>query len=535
MVNYVIIACLAVHVVDALRPLSLPRRPMAISSRHPTRTHGARAGGMVPTMAVLEAGEASANDPWRVVPVDHVTDWSEDETTYVNPLAGTVMTEMNDQYFVDEDEVVIKSVVVNAKRDKAAPPTCYMHAGPRKQIYYEPSEVKAAIVTCGGICPGINTVVRELVFCLKDQYNAAEVYGVPGGYRGFAEAEEYRPLTPADVDQIHRLGGTILGTSRGGHDTNAIVDRLEAKGINQVYIIGGDGTMRGASLIAEEARRRQLRMSVVGIPKTVDNDIPIIDKSFGFETAVEAAQDAINSAVTETQSFPRGVGIVQLMGRLSGFIAMHATLGSRDVDCVLIPEVAFEFEGEGGLLEFLAKKLEENDKVILVVAEGSGQAGAGGADDERDESGNKLLKDIGVLVKEKVANYFNADAAKEHGPRRGPVNIKYIDPTYMVRSVASNAADNIYCTTLAHSAVHGAFAGLSNFCVGPINSRHTYIPLSLVAQRTNVVDVTSSMWGDVLFSTGQPSFAGLGANDDVDVCDVYSDTTYGGCTVDIGR
>lgn len=266
----------------------------------------------------------------------------------------------------------------------------------------------------------------------------------------------------------------------------------------------------------------------------MDNDIPIIDKSFGFETAVEEAQAAITAAHVEASSFPNGIGIVQLMGRNSGFIALHATLGSRDVDCVLIPEIDFHLEGEGGLLEFLETKLLAEGHVLLVVAEGSGQAAvqreaeedakSSAAGKVTDLSGNVLLKDVGVWLKRKIAAHFEGHA----DPRLRPVSLKYIDPTYMVRSVRANAADNVYCTELAHSAVHGAFAGFTSFMVGPINSHYALIPLRLVADRTNVVSVQDRVWAEVLSSTGQPDFQ---PNDLVE-CIIESETSYGGCTVD---
>eukprot|EP00616_Rhizochromulina_sp_CCMP1243_P000546 CAMPEP_0118974076 /NCGR_PEP_ID=MMETSP1173-20130426/11058_1 /TAXON_ID=1034831 /ORGANISM="Rhizochromulina marina cf, Strain CCMP1243" /LENGTH=545 /DNA_ID=CAMNT_0006923779 /DNA_START=50 /DNA_END=1687 /DNA_ORIENTATION=+ len=466
---------------------------------------------------------------WRLHRLGHLGDSLDSLESCPSPLLSSRQSLVAHNFFVTEGDVVFKSVVANAFHSDSEAPVCFHCAGPRVESFFQADSSKAAIVTCGGICPGLNTVVRELVLCLWHQYGVRDIWGIPQGYQGFYSGKPWLPLDPAAVDQIHTLGGTVLGTSRGGHDTEKIVDALEEKGVNLVFIIGGDGTLRGAQKVADECTRRKLPIAVAGVPKTVDNDIPIIDKSFGFETAVAEAQLAITAAHVEASSFPNGIGIVQLMGRNSGFIALHSTLGSRDVDCVLIPEIDFELEGEGGLLSFLEDKLLAEGHVLLVVAEGSGQAAVQREANDltvgaTDASGNVLLSDVGSWLKHKIADHF-----KDHpNPRLSPVSLKYIDPTYMVRSVKANAADNVYCTELAHSAVHGSFAGYSGFMVGPINSHYALIPLRLIADRTNVVSVNDRVWAEVLSSTGQPDFA---ANDLME-CEIESDTSYGGCTVD---
>ncbi|XWS26370.1 hypothetical protein CRYUN_Cryun26dG0026600 [Craigia yunnanensis] len=349
----------------------------------------------------------------------------------------------------------------------------FRRAGPRRREYFESDEVHACIVTCGGLCPGLNTLIREI-----------------GGYRGFY-AKNTVTLTPKVVNDIHKRGGTILGTSRGGHDTSKIVDSIQDRGINQVYIIGGDGTQRGAAVIFEEIRRRGLKVAVAGIPKTIDNDISVIDNSFGFDTAVEEAQRAINAAHVEAESFENGIGLVKLMGRHSGFIAMYATLASRDVDCCLIPESPFYLEGSGGLYEFIDKRVKENGHMVIVIAEGAGQdllSESLQSRDQQDASGNKLLQD-------------------EHfAKKKMPINLKYIDPTYMIRAIPSIASDNVYCTLLADSAVHGAMAGYTGFTVGPVNGRHAYIPFNHITEKQNKVVITDRMWARLLSSTNQPSF-----------------------------
>ncbi|KAF5741640.1 phosphofructokinase [Tripterygium wilfordii] len=430
--------------------------------------------------------------------VPHLSDYIPNLPTYLNPLQDNPSYSVVKQYFVNEDDTVAQKIVVQKDSPRG---THFRRAGPRQQVYFESDEVHACIVTCGGLCPGLNTVIREIVCGLYYMYGVTRVLGIEGGYRGFY-ARNTIPLTPKVVNDIHKRGGTILGTSRGGHDTSKIVESIQDRGINHVYIIGGDGTQRGASVIFEEVRRRGLKVAVVGIPKTIDNDIPVIDKSFGFDTAVEEAQRAINAAHVEAESFENGIGVVKLMGRYSGFIAMYATLASRDVDCCLIPESPFYLEGPGGLFEYIEKRLKENGHMVIVIAEGAGQellSESMRTMEQKDASGNKLLPDVGLLISEKIKGHFSKQ-------KKMTINLKYIDPTYMIRAVPSNASDNVYSTLLAHSAIHGAMAGYTGFTVGPVNGRHAYIPFYRVIERQNKVVVTDRMWARLLSSTNQPSF-----------------------------
>ncbi|ONK79111.1 uncharacterized protein A4U43_C01F3050 [Asparagus officinalis] len=428
--------------------------------------------------------------------VPHLTDYIPNLPTYPNPLQNNPAYSVVKQYFVNEGDTVPQKVVV---QKNSARGTHFRRAGPRQKVYFQPDDVNACIVTCGGLCPGLNTVIREIVCGLCHMYGVNEVYGVVDGYKGFY-ARNTVTLTPKSVNDIHKRGGTILGSSRGGHDTMKIVDSIQDRGIHQVYIIGGDGTQKGASLIFEEIQRRGLKVAVAGIPKTIDNDIAVIDKSFGFDTAVEEAQRAINAAHVEASSVENGIGVVKLMGRHSGFIAMYATLASRDVDCCLIPESPFYLEGKGGLYEYVERRLKENGHMVIVVAEGAGQELiAESTHDHQDASGNKLLHDVGLWLSQKI---------KDHFSRRGKMQItlKYIDPTYMIRAIPSIASDNVYCTLLAHSAIHGAMAGYTGFTVGLVNGRHTYIPFYRVTESRNKVVITDRMWARLLSSTNQPSF-----------------------------
>ncbi|KAK1430868.1 hypothetical protein QVD17_13947 [Tagetes erecta] len=445
----------------------------------------------------VETGEAG----YVLEDVPHLTDYIPDLPTYPNPLRSNPAYSVVKQYFVDADDTVPQKVVVHKDGPRG---THFRRAGPRQRVYFTPDEVHAAIVTCGGLCPGLNTVIREIVCALYHMYGVTKVLGIDGGYRGFYSKNTIT-LTPKVVNDIHKRGGTIIGTSRGGHDKPKIVDSIQDRGINQVYIIGGDGTQKGAAVIYQEVRRRGLKAVVAGIPKTIDNDIPVIDKSFGFDTAVEEAQRAINAAHVEAESAENGIGVVKLMGRYSGFIAMYATLASRDVDLCLIPESPFYLEGEGGLLEYVEKRLKDNGHMVIVVAEGAGQellaADNLKTSTAKDASGNKLLQDVGLWISDKIKAHFAKIPSM-------PITLKYIDPTYMIRAVPSNASDNVYCTLLAQSCVHGVMAGYTGFTSGLVNGRQTYIPFNRITEKQNNVVITDRMWARLLSSTNQPSFLG---------------------------
>ncbi|RZC27824.1 ATP-dependent 6-phosphofructokinase 3 isoform B [Glycine soja] len=403
--------------------------------------------------------------------VPHFTDYIPNLPTYPNPLQDNPAYSVVKQYFVHVDDSVPQKVVVHKDGARGVH---FRRAGPRQKVYFEADEVQAAIVTCGGLCPGLNTVIRELVCGLHHMYGVKKVLGINGGYRGFY-ARNTITLTPKSVNDIHKRGGTVLGTSRGGHDTKKIVDSIQDRGINQVYIIGGDGTQKGASAIFEEVRKRGLKVSVVGIPKTIDNDIPVIDKSFGFDTAVEEAQRAINAAHVEAESVENGIGVVKLMGRNSG---------------------------PGGLYEYIEKRLKENGHMVIVIAEGAGQelvSESVQSMSKQDASGNKLFQDVGLWISQKIRDHFAAQKTL-------PITLKYIDPTYMIRAIPSNASDNVYCTLLAQSAVHGAMAGYTGYTSGLVNGRQTYIPFYRITERQNHVVITDRMWARLLSSTNQPSF-----------------------------
>ncbi|XAR53892.1 6-phosphofructokinase [Bertholletia excelsa] len=445
--------------------------------------------------------------PVKLQTLTHLTHYLPNLNTFTNPLDHNRFFHPSQGFYLSESDVVLRHIVYDyhhfSNYPSSAPHLAYNRAGPRKQIFFDPAHVRAAIVTCGGLCPGLNTVIRELVVGLWELYGVREIFGVKSGYRGFYSAEPVS-LCPKLVQDWHKRGGTALETSRGGFDLDKIVNAIQDRGFSQVYIIGGDGTMRGAVKIFNEIRRRKLNIAVVGIPKTVDNDVGVIDKSFGFQTAVEMAQQAINAAYVEAGSAVNGIGLVKLMGRSTGHIALYATLSSRDVDCCLIPENKFYLEGKGGLFEFLEDRLKQNGRAVVVVAEGAGQDTIPRTDaqkQEKDESGNPVFLDVGGWLKSELKKWWARDHADEL------FTVRYIDPTYMIRAVPANATDNLYCTLLAHSAIHGVMAGYTGFVAGPINGNYAYIPLEEVAEAKNPVNTMDHKWAWVRSVTNQPDFS----------------------------
>lgn len=380
-------------------------------------------------------------------------------------------------------------------------PDAFEIAGPRELLYFDPTQVRAAIVTCGGLCPGLNTVIRALVMQLWHRYGCRYIEGIRGGYPGLASAmaNDFYGLTPEDVEDIHTQGGTVLGTSRGTPPTAEIVETLLRKKINMLFVIGGDGTMRGAAAILEELHRRGEKMAVIGIPKTIDNDIPWVRRAFGFETAVSVAGEAVKAAHTEAESVMNGVGLVKLMGRDSGYIAANATLASGDVNFCLIPEVEFTLEGENGLIRSLERRLAARRHAVIVIAEGAGQKffkDRPGIKQEKDASGNIKLGDIGTFLRDEIKAQFAKIGT--------PITLKYIDPSYIIRASAANAADQLFCARLAQNAVHAAMAGRTGMMIGYWHGKMTHVPIAAVTGRQRI-NPGGELWFNVLETTGQPA------------------------------
>jgi 6-phosphofructokinase 1 len=418
-----------------------------------------------------------------------------------SPLTALLHHRGTTQHYVDEsDRVLLDDTIamVSARGVPLAELPSFEPGGPRRKIFFDPSKTRVGIVTCGGLCPGLNDVIRALVLELWSHYGVRHIVGFRNGYQGFV-ARHGRPvmeLTPERVSGINEYGGTVLGTSRGNQDPEEIVDCLEQLNVNVLVVIGGDGSMRGALRVAEVIAGRGRRIAVVCVPKTIDNDVPYIERSFGFQTAFGKATEAIRAAHVEARAFPNGVGLVQLMGRHSGFIACYAALANNDADYVLIPEVAVTLDGPDGFLEHLRRRVVDRGHAMVVVAEGAGQEYLAHEPAGRDASGNVLLRDFGLYLRQRVREHF-AQAGVE-------VNIKYIDPSYAIRSVPADPYDSVYCIRLAHAAVHAAMAGRTAMVVGRWRGRFVHVPIALATSQRNQVDPYGDLWLSVLEATGQP-------------------------------
>ncbi len=367
-------------------------------------------------------------------------------------------------------------------------------AGPRERIFFDPATIACGIVTCGGLCPGINDVIRAITLSLHHHYGIKKIYGFRYGYEGLVKRYGHAPLelTPDVVSAIGEQGGTVLASSRGPQDPAEMVDYLAELGVGILFAIGGDGTLKGAGAIAAEARRRGHTLSVIGIPKTIDNDISYVQKTFGFETAVAEAHRAIYAAHTEAIGARNGVGLVKLMGRDSGFIAAYASLIDSQVNFCLLPEVPFTLDG---LLRCLDERLQRRGHAVIVAAEGAGQE-LFAATEGRDASGNAKLGDIGTFLR---------DAIKGHFSGRGiECNIKYIDPSYIIRSQPANPHDSVLCLLLGQNAVHAGMSGCTDMVVGFWNHQFTHVPIALATSKRKKVDPEGWLWGSVIASTGQP-------------------------------
>jgi 6-phosphofructokinase 1 len=404
--------------------------------------------------------------------------------------------------FVEDTERVLLDVTLetfNQSLKTGIPPFSFEKAGPRENIFFEPAKTKAAIVTCGGLCPGLNNVIRSIVFELYYRYGVTRIMGVKYGFEGLV-AEYNHPvveLTPGLVSNLHYSGGSFLGSSRGNQDVGKIVDTLEIMNINILFCIGGDGTLRGAHAIHEEITNRKLKISVAGIPKTIDNDINLIDKSFGFETAFSIANDIIRNAHNEASGAYNGIALVKLMGRDSGFIAAHAALAIQEVNFVLIPEITFDLYGQRGFLKVLRQRLEQRHHAVVVVAEGAGQYFFDEEEQVKDASGNIKHKDIGVYLKEKISEEFKS--------KKFPHSIRYIDPSYIIRSAPAYPDDSKFCNLLAQNAVHAAMAGKTDFVAGHWAGYFTLLPIPLATAKRKKIDINGELWWNVLEATGQPA------------------------------
>ena len=399
--------------------------------------------------------------------------------------------------FMDDDGRILYHSSLRGMKpwlDKGTHPPAMEAAGPREKVFFDPSQIACGIVTCGGICPGLNDVIRSIVLSLYYHYGVEKVYGFRFGYEGLVQRYGHTPLelTPDSVARIHEIGGTILGSSRGPQEPSEMVTTLQDLNVGILFAVGGDGTQRGAQKIAEEASRRGLSISVIGIPKTIDNDISYIQTTFGFETAVTEARRATYAANTEAEAARNSIGLVKLMGRDSGFIAAYSVLVNSHVNFCLVPEVPFSLDG---FLGALRKRLERKDHAVVVVAEGAGQ-NLMEKTAERDASGNIKYGDIGIFLRDAIKDYFKKAAVE--------INLKYIDPSYMIRSMPANPHDSAFCLLLGQSAVHAGMSGRTNMVVSFWNHQFTHVPITLAVSQRKKIDTSSMLWNSVLAVTGQP-------------------------------
>ncbi len=417
------------------------------------------------------------------------------ESTLTSPLAETEFVEDDAQVSLFASVQEITACLAKQNRIPG-----FQAAGPRRKIFHDPAWTRVGIVTCGGLCPGINDVIKELVNTLYFAYGVDNVYGIRYGYRGLIPEYKLEPLRldPDVVDTIHENAGSVLGTSRGPQDVDEIVKTLDRLSINILFAIGGDGTQRGAREIAEAAAAKGLPLSVIGIPKTVDNDLSFMDRTFGFETAVYATGPVISSAHDEAKGAYNGIGLIRLMGRKSGFIAAHATLANSVVNFCLVPEIPFKLKGDSGLLAAIERRLAEKNHIVIVVAEGAGQDLFDDGVKEFDASGNPRFKDIGIFLKDRI---------DEHLTQRGiEHSIKYFDPSYLVRSVPAHGTDAIFCLHLAENAVHAAMAGKTNMMVGYWQGNFTHVPIALAVKERRTVNPAGQLWQSVLGVTRQQRY-----------------------------
>jgi len=402
-------------------------------------------------------------------------------------------------YVADDQYIRLGATVVPGPQPNIKKSQVLECAGPREFIYFSPSHVHAGIVSCGGLCPGINDVIRAIVRCLWYRYGVTRISGIPYGYLGFLPEHQFPivQLNPSLVDDIHKIGGTFLGSARGGgRDVEKIVDTMERLNLNMCFTIGGDGTQRGTVDIAEEIDKRRLKIAMIGIPKTVDNDFALIDRSFGFNTAVAKAVEVVTAAHMEAASAINGVGLVKVMGRDSGFIAAHTALASHEVNFVLIPEVPFNLEGYNGFLHHLEERLKKRHHAVIVIAEGAMQEQLL-KDKKTDAGGNIKMADVGTYLRSRIVTYFEE--------KKMEINLKYIDPSYAIRSAPANPGDSIYCERLGNAAAHAAMSGRTKLIIGLVNNEFVHLPIKSVITHRNKVNPESALWRDTIDATHQPA------------------------------
>lgn len=425
------------------------------------------------------------------------------EPKITSPLKRRLKPGEPEKRFVSDDSRIVVDVRLDrleSNRKKRRKILSFDLAGPREKIYFDPSKLKCAIATCGGLCPGLNDIIRSVVLELYHIYSVKTIYGIRHGLQGFIPEYEHDvvELNPDSVSGIQNTGGSILGSSRGTQDIGMVVDCLERMNIGILFMVGGDGTLKASKLIAEEIEARNLKISVIGIPKTIDNDIFLVSRSFGFDTAVDIATLAIKGAHNEAVAYPNGIGLIKLMGRHSGFLTATAALAQQDANFVLVPEVDIYLYGKTGFLQALEGRILHRKHAIIIVAEGAGQNFFEDEKREYDASGNLKLRDIGLFLKEKISKWFQAKDI--------PITLKYINPSYMIRSLPANSNDSVFCGFLGREAVHAGMAGKTKLLISYWNNHYVHVPMDASAGKRKNMDPQGRLWQSVLETTGQDAF-----------------------------
>ena len=416
-----------------------------------------------------------------------------------SPLKSKIKGGYTNRFVSDEDRIIsmVDADEIRQQLESGQPIPSFEKAGPREKIYFDPNKLKCAIVTCGGLCPGLNDIIRSVVLELYYCYGVKNIYGIKYGLEGFVPEYGHNvvELTPNAVSNILDMGGTILGSSRGTQDIDVVVDCLERMNIGILFMVGGDGTLMAANRIADEVNARNQKIGVIVIPKTIDNDIVLVSRTFGFDTAVDVATNAIKGAHNEAVGYPNGIGLIKLMGRHAGFLAATAALAQQDANFVLIPEIEMALHGESGFLAALEKRIIERKHAVIVVAEGAGQQFFSEQKVEYDPSGNIKLKDIGLFLKNEISEWFRK--------KKIDIALKYIDPSYMIRSLPANANDSVFCGFLGRDAVHAGMAGKTKLLISHWNNHYVHIPMEASAGKRKNVDPQGKLWQTVLEATGQ--------------------------------
>lgn len=419
------------------------------------------------------------------------------DCAYASPANLRSASSSNAHFFVAGDQRIRLDVEISSE-PTLAEPLSLEKAGPRERIFFQPDQTTAAIVTCGGLSPGLNNVLRSVFYELSENYGVPRVLGIRNGYLGLNPESGLEPvlLSKEFVEPIDKLGGTVLGSSRGPQSPSVMADFLQSKNINILFCVGGDGTQRGAHALHEEVRRRGAQIAIIGIPKTIDNDIAFVRLSFGYTTALEKAAEVIRGAHVEARGAVDGIGLVKLMGRHAGFIAAGASVVSQEVDFTLVPEIPFPLEGEQGFLSALEQRMRKRAHAVIVVAEGAGQHLFAEVEQQRDASGNLRHQNIGLFLRDKISKHFAQQGL--------PIALKYFDPSYLIRSVPANVYDRVLCDQMARNAVHAAMAGKTGMMIGSVHDQIVHVPIPTVVRQGKPMDVAGDMWRAVLQSTGQP-------------------------------